>query len=172
MLTKISILTGIIIASAIFHYLVVYFIKKNEKFDDEHLPVIKKSLNLILGIIILGAAGIIFSINIENVWSTVLSVLAIIAVALFTIWSLLSNIVAGILLFATRPFKLKDWIEIHPENIQGKVKDIGVMFVTLEDIDKNLIRIPNNLIFQKYTKVLKKKPSPPEKETAQQETAK
>ena len=122
-----------------------------------------------MGILVLGALGIIFGINLENIWSTVLSVLAIIAVALFTIWSLLSNIIAGIMIFMSRPFKRKEWIEIYPELIQGKVKEIGVIFVTLEDIDKNIFRVPNNLIFQKYTKVLKKKPVPVE-ETKQEDT--
>jgi small-conductance mechanosensitive channel len=80
-----------------------------------------------------------------------------IAVAFFAVWSLVGNILAGIIIFFTEPFKINDQIEILPENIKGKVIAINTFFTLLHDEEHNIINIPNSMIFQKFVKKIKRK---------------
>ena len=72
--------------------------------------------------------------------------------ACISIWSILSNIMAGFILFFTNPFKINDDITVMPEEWHGTVADIGLFFVTLHDENDNELHIPNNVIFQKAVK--------------------
>ena len=95
----------------------------------------------------------VWGINVKNLWISITSILAVIAIGFFAIWSLLSNICAGVILFFTSPFKVDDYIEILPENITGKVLAVNLFFALLEDDEGYHINVPNSLFFQKYIKV-------------------
>jgi len=96
----------------------------------------------------------VWGVDPSNLWIFVTGVIGALAVAFFAMWSMLSNIVAGLLLFVSDPFRIDDEIVILPEEIQGVVKDMKVLFVVLEDQDKNVIHVPSNLLFQKVVKKL------------------
>lgn len=94
----------------------------------------------------------IWGINVKNLWVSITGLLAMIAVAFFAVWSLVGNILAGIIIFFTSPFKLNDKIEILPDKILGKVLAINTFFTLISDEDENIISIPNSIFFQKYIK--------------------
>lgn len=98
----------------------------------------------------------IWGVHTENLWIFVTSVLGIIAIGFFATWSLLSNITATLILFVVNPFKINDEIVILPEEFQGVVIDINVLFVVIESQDGNIIHIPSNFLFQKMIKTVKK----------------
>jgi len=54
----------------------------------------------------------------------------------------LSNIAAGIMLLALRPFKIGDWIEIDDE--MGTVHDVGIFYTTINTWSNNHVIIPNS----------------------------
>lgn len=83
------------------------------------------------------------------------SFLAILGIALFAQWSMLSNVTASILLFVSHPVKIGDSIGILDKDypINGKIKDIGAFFLIIETDKKEVITIPNSLLFQKMIKV-------------------
>jgi len=99
---------------------------------------------------------LVWGINVKSLWFSVGSVLAMIAVAFFAVWSLIGNILAGVILFFTTPFKVNDTIEIMPDEIRGKVLAVNTFFTVLSDEEQNLISVPNSVFFQKYTKRMKK----------------
>jgi len=101
----------------------------------------------------------LWGINIESVWVMVTSILALIAIGFFAVWSLLSNVLAGVLLFFTGIIRIGDSIEILPDNIKGKVVKVGTLFTLLKDEESNVFSIPNNLLFQKYIKKIPNRPS-------------
>jgi small-conductance mechanosensitive channel len=82
------------------------------------------------------------------------SVLAVIGIALFAQWSILSNITSGIIIFFIHPVKLDDTIAVIDKdyNIEGRVSDIGVFLVLLKTTDGEQITIPNNVFIQKMVK--------------------
>ena len=83
------------------------------------------------------------------------SFIAILGIALFAQWSMLSNVTASILLFVSHPAKVGDTISILDKDypLTGKIKDIGAFFVSIETETNELITIPNSILFQKMIKV-------------------
>jgi small-conductance mechanosensitive channel len=83
------------------------------------------------------------------------SFLAVLGIALFAQWSMLSNVTASILLFVSHPAKVGDSITILDKDypLTGKIKDIGAFFVIIETESKEVMTIPNSLFFQKMIKV-------------------
>lgn len=84
------------------------------------------------------------------------SFIAILGIALFAQWSMLSNVTASILLFVSHPAKVGDTISILDKDypLTGKIKDIGAFFVIIENEDNEVVTLPNSLLFQKMIKVI------------------
>ena len=96
---------------------------------------------------------VVWDVNLKNVWVHITGILAITAIAFFAVWSLVGNLLAGIILYFTSPFKLDDEIEVLPDEIRGTVLAINTFYTVLEDPDANYVNIPNSLFFQKYIRV-------------------
>lgn len=86
------------------------------------------------------------------------SVFAVIGVALFAIWSILSNITSGIILFFSFPYKIGDKIRIHDKEmpIEAIIEDIRAFHLHLRSLDGELITYPNNLMLQKAVSLIEK----------------
>ncbi len=84
------------------------------------------------------------------------SVFAVIGVALFAIWSILSNITSGIILFFSFPYKIGDTIKIHDKDlpIEAVIEDIKAFHLHLRTSEGELITYPNNLILQKAVSLI------------------
>ncbi|MBX2945818.1 MAG: mechanosensitive ion channel family protein [Cyclobacteriaceae bacterium] len=84
------------------------------------------------------------------------SFIAILGIALFAQWSMLSNVTASILLFVSHPAKVGDSISILDKDypLTGKIKDIGAFFTIIETETNEVVTIPNSLLFQKMIKVI------------------
>ena len=100
---------------------------------------------------------LIWDVTLKNVWISMTSILAVTAIAFFAIWSLVGNILAGIILYFTSPFKTNDVIEVMPDGICGTVLAINTFYTILMDEKENYINVPNSLFFQKYIQVKKTK---------------
>ncbi len=99
---------------------------------------------------------IIWGGDIKNIWVSIGSILGVIAIGFFAIWSILSNIVAGIIIYTINPFKITDTLVLVEKDVTGKVIDIGLIYTKLQDKD-GIITVPNNLFFQQVVKVKSKK---------------
>jgi len=86
------------------------------------------------------------------------SVFAVIGIALFAIWSILSNVTSGIIMFFSFPYKVGDKIEIHDKDfpIQGIIEDIRAFQLHLRLDSGDLTTYPNNLMLQKAVTLVKK----------------
>jgi len=120
-----------------------------------------------IGITVVLGIFIVWGLSIENFWIFLSGILGLIAIGFFAVWSLLSNIVAGILLYFVNPFRIGEWVRLAPDEIVGQVTDITLFYTQLQDADGQRIEVPNNLFFQKYVVVSSSPPLPPEaKETS------
>ncbi len=99
---------------------------------------------------------LIWDVNIKHAWVSLTGILALVAIAFFAVWSLVGNILAGVIIYFTAPFKTDDTIELLPDQIRGMVLAVNTFYTVLLDADKNYINIPNSLFFQKYIKVIRK----------------
>jgi len=91
-----------------------------------------------------------FDIHVMTLLSTVL---AMVAIGVVAVWSLLSHIMATFLLMATKPFRVHDTVSITNEDMCGKVVDLNLFFTTLKAENGDIFQVPNNLFFQRVLRV-------------------
>ena len=86
------------------------------------------------------------------------SVFAVIGIALFAIWSILSNVTSGVIMFFSFPYKVGDKIQIHDKDfpIEAIIEDIRAFQIHLRLDNGDLVTYPNNLILQKAVTLIKK----------------
>lgn len=86
------------------------------------------------------------------------SIFAVIGIALFAIWSILSNVTSGIIMFFSFPYKVGDKIKIHDKDypVEAIIEDIRAFQLILREDNGDLVTYPNNLILQKAVTLIKK----------------
>ncbi|MGS2719829.1 mechanosensitive ion channel domain-containing protein [Paraglaciecola aestuariivivens] len=87
------------------------------------------------------------------------SAFAVLGIALFAQWSILSNVTAGILIFFNFPYRVGDTVKIANKDFDlvGMIEEITTFHVLIRHADGDLITYPNSLILQ--TPVIKLKPA-------------
>ena len=112
---------------------------------------------LMAWILVLQQAGV----DTDNLWTTLMTIAAMVAIGFIAVWSLLSNLVASVLILATRLFKPRDDIELMDTpggvSVRGTVRSVDMMFTTVEERREDgttaLLKVPNNLFFQKVVRI-------------------
>lgn len=116
------------------------------------IAYVNKTIQITLGLISLGLISLILGVNYGELSIFVSSAFAILGVALFAQWSILSNITASVLIFFGFPYHLGDRvrvIEAGDERIEGEILDISLFCITIRDDDGNVATYPNNLLLQR-----------------------
>ncbi|WP_269540000.1 mechanosensitive ion channel family protein [Cerasicoccus fimbriatus] len=90
-----------------------------------------------------------------HVMTMLTTVLAMVAVGVIAVWSILSHIMATFILMITKPFRVHDVIGFVGEEIKGEVIDLNLFYTTLLSEDGDEFRVPNNMFFQKSLRVKK-----------------
>lgn len=121
------------------------------------LRSINTLLIIVYGLVVLGLLGLDFS-DIEVLLS---SVFAVVGVAFFAQWSILSNITASSIIFFSFPYRVGDWVSVVEKDVDiiGQVEDITLFHVLIRNLRGELITYPNNLILQKPVVRLKERPN-------------
>ena len=86
------------------------------------------------------------------------SVFAILGIALFAIWSILSNVTSGIIMFFSFPYQVGDKVSIHDKDfpLEAIIEDIRAFQLHLRLENGDLVTYPNNLMLQKAVTLVKK----------------
>jgi small-conductance mechanosensitive channel len=127
-------------------------------YAESRTRMIKKTLNALIIFIIITILISLWGVETKNIIVALSSVFAVIGVAFFAQWSILSNITAGIVVYFSLNLKIGDRIKILDKDypIEGTISDIKAFYVFLEtDRGENII-YPNSLILQKGISVIKK----------------
>jgi small-conductance mechanosensitive channel len=107
--------------------------------------VTKYLLLIVAGLMILGRF-----FDLSGVWGAVTTILAMVGVGFIAVWSVLSNAMCTFVLIFSRPFRVGDKVELlGAERVEGRVVDLTLIYTTLRAEDGALVRIPNNLFFQR-----------------------
>lgn len=151
----------VILLYVIFRVSIAKIVKRFARLNEvlEHRTnLIIKYINLLLGILALISVTIIWGVKKDQILLFISSVFAVVGVASFAQWSILSNITAGIIIFFSYPFKIGDKIKIHDKDfpIEGEIDDIKAFYIVLRTIDGEMITYPNNLLMQKGISVVTK----------------
>lgn len=142
-------------------YIFTKAVRKVGKLGD-FIPVrtnlIIKYISIALTITSIAALTLIWSVNYKDLGILLSSVFAVIGVALFAQWSILSNITAGVIIFFSYPFKIGNTIRIldkeiltpeNPENDIFVIEDIKAFHMHLRKNNGEVLTYPNNLVLQK-----------------------
>lgn len=92
-------------------------------------------------------------IDMQGLWSMLVASLSLVAIGFVAMWSILSHMLASILIVVFRPFEVGDRVEILGDApILGEVTDLNPVYTTLRTEDGGILQVPNNLFFQKAVK--------------------
>ena len=115
--------------------------------------LITKYVSGMLTFLGIGAMTFIWGVDYREVGVVFSSIFAVIGVALFASWSILSNITAGVILFFSFPFKIGDRVKILDKDTEAEepylIEDIKAFHVNLRKDNGELLVYPNNLMIQK-----------------------
>lgn len=111
---------------------------------------ITKTLNIALAVFFIILLVLLLGIEYSQLSVFLSSVFAVIGIALFAQWSILSNITAGLIIFFTFPYRVGDNVKVvdKEDDISGIIEEITLFHVIIRK-EKNLITYPNSLILQK-----------------------
>ena len=157
-----------IIISAVFVFIIYPIVRfvinkvvsnaaKLNLYSESRSLMIKKTLNgvniFVLITILIGLWGV----DTKNVLVALSSVFAVIGVAFFAQWSILSNVTAGIVVYFSLNLKIGDKIKILDKDfpLEVTIIDMKAFYLYLETDEGERIIYPNSLILQKGISVCK-----------------
>lgn len=114
------------------------------------LKYITKTLNLTLAIFFIILLVSFLGVEYSQISIFLSSVFAVIGVALFAQWSILSNVTASLIIFFGFPYRVGDYIRVvdKDDEIVGVIEEISLFHVLIKR-GEELITYPNTLILQK-----------------------
>jgi len=127
-------------------------------FNPVRTNLIVKYISAALSLSTIGAFTLIWGVNFKDLGVLLSSIFAVIGVALFAQWSILSNITAGVIIFFSFPFKIGNTIRIldkelaSPEATEFEVliiEDIKAFHLHLKKSNGEILTYPNNMVLQK-----------------------
>lgn len=133
-------------------------VSKIGDFNPVRTNLIIKFINIGLTIFAITALTFIWGVNYKELGVLLSSVFAVIGVALFAQWSILSNITAGVILFFSFPFKIGNTIRILDKELSENnnieldtfvIEDIKAFHLHLRRSNGEILTYPNNLVLQK-----------------------
>lgn len=139
-------------------YKTVKRVGKIGEIDPNRTRLILKYFNFFISIVGLFAISIFWGVNFNDLGWFISSAFAVIGVAFFAVWSILSNVTAGVILFFSFPFKIGDRIRIQDKDFptEGLIEDIKAFHIHIRGDDGELLTYPNNLLLQKGVALIKK----------------
>jgi len=156
------IISGVVIISlliirSITHFTVTKVARKNGM-NDARIRLIRRYITVTLFLIAILIEASVFGTEFHDLAVIFSSVFAVIGIGLFAIWSILSNITSGIIMFFNFPYKVGDKIEIHDKDfpITAIIEDIRAFQLHLRIENGDLVTYPNNLMLQKAVTLIEK----------------
>lgn len=127
-------------------------------FNQVRTNLIIKYISIALSFTALAVLTLIWGVNFKELGILLSSVFAVIGVALFAQWSILSNITAGAIIFFSYPFKIGNTIRIFDKEINDSpeptkdvfvIEDIKAFHLYLRRANGEMVTYPNNMVLQK-----------------------
>ncbi|NCO62524.1 MAG: mechanosensitive ion channel [Flavobacteriales bacterium] len=137
---------------------IVYSIGRRSNINIARVKLISKYITVTLLLIALLIQTIILGVEPNQIALVFSSVFAVVGIGLFAIWSILSNITSGVIMFFSFPYKVGDKIMIHDNDfpLEAIIEDIGAFQLHLRLDNGNLVTYPNNLMLQKAVTLIQK----------------
>lgn len=146
--TAITIIVTLVVRSVLFKLLRKYMVGNHVRSRIE--PVLR-GISIVLKSLAFLVIITIWGVDKQNILVTLSSVFAIIGVALFAQWSVLSNVTAGLIIFFNSPLSIGDKIRILDKDfpMEAVIVNIKTFYTHLRTDDGALHVYPNTLLLQK-----------------------
>ena len=118
----------------------------------QRTKLVVRYINTLVSFFVLFAILLIWGVEPSQVGLLFSSVFAVLGVGLFAMWSLLSNVTAGVIIYFYYPFKIGDKIKILDKDFpidKATIEDIKAFQLHLRTDTGELVTYPNNLLLQK-----------------------
>lgn len=156
------IITGFVLLTLLIIRFITNFtiskVARKNGINEARIRLIRRYVTVTLFIIALVIESFVFGANFKDLAVLFSSVFAIIGIAMFAIWSILSNVTSGIIMFFSFPYKVGDKICIHDKDfpLEAIIEDIRAFQLHLRLENGDLVTYPNNLILQKAVTLVEK----------------
>lgn len=132
-------------------YKITHDVSVRRAFGDLRLLYISRLMNIGMVFLCLVTICLIFGFGYSQISVFLSSIFAVVGIALFAQWSILSNITASMIIFFSFPYRVNDHIKILDKDgdLSGVIVEISMFHVILRREDGNVITYPNTLILQK-----------------------
>ena len=123
----------------------------NKSLGELRVRYITRLMNIGLVFCCIVVVCLILGLGYSEVSVFLSSIFAVVGVALFAQWSILSNITASMIIFFGFPYRVGDRIKVldKDDDMSGIIEEITMFHVILRRDEGNLITYPNTLILQK-----------------------
>lgn len=159
--TNLAITIAVVVLSLITFKGSDYFIRKigiRKNIIPKRIYYVSKVMHFILVIFAFMILAIVWNVQLGGIMVFASSIFAVIGVALFAQWSILSNLTSSIIIFFTFPARVGDKIKVidGDNSLSGEIIEISLFQIEILDDDGNTILYPNNLFIQKPVMKIKK----------------
>ncbi len=144
---------GLLVAFFITHKSLNYFIRR--WVDTKDVPVqrkalVRKLLRSVHAVSYLIALGLTFGIEYGELTVFLSSLFAVIGIAMFAQWSILSNLTASLIIFFQFPYRIGDRVRILNADfdLTGVIEEISSFQVIIRHDKGDLMTFPNTLMLQ------------------------
>jgi len=131
---------------------------KHSEINITRTKLMFKYINILISLVAIFMFAGAWGMGLRDLSLIFSSTFAVIGVALFAIWSILSNVTSGIIMFFSFPYRIGDKIKIHDKDmpIEAVIEDIKAFHLHLRMENGELTTYPNNLILQKAVTLVQK----------------
>jgi len=144
---------ALIVAFVITYRALTYFMGRWVNTKDvpvQRKALVRKILRAVHGGGYMIAAGLTFGVEYGEFTVFLSSLFAVIGIALFAQWSILSNLTASIIIFFQCPYRIGDRVRIVNSDFDmtGVIEEISSFHVMIRHDDGDLMTFPNTLMLQ------------------------
>lgn len=124
--------------------------------SEHRTNLISKYIDVFMTILFFIVIFGIWGVKTDDLYTLFSATFAVIGVAFFAQWSILSNVTSGIILFFSFPFRIGDVIKIHDKDfpIEAQIEDIKAFHTILRTQEGEMITYPNSLLLQKSVTIV------------------
>lgn len=153
-----GILLGIVIVIRFLGKITIKKIGQKSNINEARVKLISRYYTVTLFLVFMFVEAFVVGTDVKDISVMFSSVFAVIGIGLFAIWSILSNVTSGIIMFFSFPYKVGDKIKIHDKDypIEAVIEDIRAFQLHLRVENGDLVTYPNNLILQKAVTLVEK----------------
>ncbi|MDQ8181524.1 mechanosensitive ion channel family protein [Pelagicoccus sp. SDUM812005] len=128
---------------------------ERHRFAPQRSAGISKAGQTVIYMISIAIISNILGDGIQGLFVATSSFFALVGIAFFAHWSILSNVTASIILFFTFPYRIGDRLLIESEpKYCGILKDVTLMYLKIQTDGGSYITLPANVAVQKLITIL------------------